>query len=77
MVRLLFAIVPALWVVVIAIVAVQNATPVSLRLLTLQSIEIPFGLLLAFGVAAGMVGMAVLLVLGANPLKRRSSRRSL
>lgn len=78
MIRLLFAIVPALWVVVIAIVSVQNATPVSLRLLTLQSIEIPFGLLLAFGVAGGMVGTAgMLLVLGANPLKRRQPRRNL
>jgi uncharacterized integral membrane protein len=75
MVRLLFALIPALWVVVIAIIAVQNATPVSLRLLNLQSIEIPFGVLLAFAVAGGMVAAAIaLLVLGGNPLKRSARR---
>jgi uncharacterized integral membrane protein len=75
MVRLLLALIPALWVVVIAIIAVQNATPVSLRLLTLQSIEIPFGVLLAFGVAGGMVAAAIaLMVLGGNPLKRSARR---
>lgn len=74
MIRLVFAVVPAVWVVAIAIIAVQNATPVSFRLITLQSIEIPFGVLLAFCAAAGMVATAlVLLVLGGNPL--RSPRR--
>ncbi|MGF1568007.1 MAG: hypothetical protein ACFCVD_08035 [Nodosilinea sp.] len=71
MIRLLFALIPALWVVAIAIIAVQNATPISLQLLNLQSIEIPFGVLLAFCAAAGMVAAAILLiVLGGNPLKR-------
>ncbi len=70
MIRLVFAVVPAVWVVAIAIIAVQNATPVSLRLLTLQSIEIPFGVLLAFCAAGGMLATAlVLLVLGGNPLR--------
>jgi uncharacterized integral membrane protein len=70
----MFALVPALWVIAIAIIAVQNATPVSFRLLNLQSIEIPFGLLLAFCAAAGMLLAAlVLLVLGGNPL--RASRQ--
>ncbi|MBE9113425.1 DUF1049 domain-containing protein [Nodosilinea sp. LEGE 07298] len=74
MIRLMFALVPALWVIAIAIIAVQNATPVSFRLLNLQSIEIPFGLLLAFCAAAGMLLAAlVLLVLGGNPL--RASRQ--
>ncbi|MFZ4675149.1 MAG: hypothetical protein ACOYM4_05535 [Nodosilinea sp.] len=74
MIRLVFAVVPAVWVVAIAIIAVQNATPVSFRLITLQSIEMPFGVLLAFCAAAGMVATAlVLLVLGGNPL--RSPRR--
>jgi uncharacterized integral membrane protein len=73
MIRLVFALVPALWVIAIAIVAVQNATPVSFRLLNLQSIEIPFGVLLAFCVAAGMLAAAlVLLVLGGNPLRFRN-----
>lgn len=76
MIRLIFAVVPALWVVVIAIIAVQNATPVSLRLLNLQSVNIPFGVLLAFCVAAGMLAAAVLLlVLGGNPLKSSAKRQ--
>lgn len=71
MIRLVFAMVPALWVVAIAIIAVQNATPVSVRLLNLQSIEMPFGVLLAFCAAGGMIGAAsVLLLLGGNPLRR-------
>ena len=74
MIRFMFALVPAVWVIAIAIIAVQNATPVSIQLLTLQSIAIPFGVLLAFCVAAGMLAAAlVLLVLGGNPL--RSPRR--
>lgn len=74
MIRLVLALVPAVWVIAIAIIAVQNATPVSIRLVTLQSVEIPFGVLLAFCAAAGMVAsVLVLLVLGGNPL--RSSRR--
>lgn len=79
MIRLVFALVPAVWVAAIAIIAVQNATPVSFRLLTLQSIEIPFGVLLAFCVAIGMVASAlILLVLGGNPLRpgRRQKQRS-
>jgi uncharacterized integral membrane protein len=76
MVRFAFAIIPAIWVVAIAIVAVQNATPVSIRLLNLESIDIPFGVLLAFFVAGGMLAAALLLVLlGGNPLKQRRSAR--
>ncbi|PZO39466.1 MAG: hypothetical protein DCF17_13245 [Shackletoniella antarctica] len=74
MIRLVLALVPAVWVIAIAVVAVQNATPVSFRLLTLQSIEIPFGVLLAFCAAAGMVAMA-LLVLGGNPLPARRRKQ--
>ncbi len=75
MARLLLAIIPALWVAAIAIVAVQNATPVSIRLLTLQSIEIPFGVLLAFGAAGGMIAVALgLWLLGLAPAKRKPQR---
>jgi len=58
-----------------AIVAVQNATSVSFRFLNLQSIELPFGVLLAFCVAWGMIVAAiVLMMLGGNPLKRAARR---
>ena len=77
MIRFAFAAIPAVWVVAIAIIAVQNATPVSIRLLNLQSIEIPFGVLLAFCAAGGMLGTALLLlVLGGNPLKPKKKRRA-
>ncbi len=75
MARPLLALIPALWVAAVAIVAVQNATPVSIRLLTLQSIEIPFGVLLAFGAAVGMVAAAVgLLLLGLSSTNRKPQR---
>lgn len=79
MIRLVFALVPAVWVIAIAIIAVQNATPISIQFLNLQSIAIPFGVLLAFCVAAGMLAAAlVLLVLGGNPLRtpRRQKQRA-
>jgi uncharacterized integral membrane protein len=76
MIRFALAVIPAVWVVAIAIIAVQNATPVSVRLLNLQSIEIPFGVLLAFCAAGGMLGTALLLVvLGGNPLKGSRKKR--
>jgi uncharacterized integral membrane protein len=79
MMKFAFAVIPAVWVVAIAIIAVQNATPVSIRLFNLQSIEIPLGVLLAFCAAGGMLGTAlVLVVLGGSPLrgaKRRGERK--
>jgi uncharacterized integral membrane protein len=50
----------AVWVVAIALISVQNATPVSLKFLVFQSIQIPFGLMLAFSVAVGLLATAVL-----------------
>jgi uncharacterized integral membrane protein len=58
--NLLISIVIAVWVIAIALISVQNATPVSLRFLIFQSIQIPFGLVLAFSVAVGLLGVAVL-----------------
>ncbi|WP_016951139.1 LapA family protein [Anabaena sp. PCC 7108] len=59
-VNLLISIVIAVWVIAIALISVQNATPVSLRFLIFQSIQIPFGLVLAFCVAVGLIGVAIL-----------------
>ncbi len=57
---LVTTIVIALWVVAIALLSVQNATPVSLRFLGFQSIQIPFGLFLALCAGIGMIAMALL-----------------
>jgi uncharacterized integral membrane protein len=58
--NLLISLVVAIWIVAIAIVSVQNATPISLKFFTFQSIQIPFGLVLAFSVGLGIIGMALL-----------------
>lgn len=63
MTKFLLVVIPAFLVVAIAILSVQNATPVSLRFLAFRSVDLPFGLWLGFGLAAGMVGMASLLTL--------------
>lgn len=69
--RLLLIIVPALWIVAIAILSVQNATLVSIQFLTLRSVALPFGVILSFGVAGGMLVAAALLML----LNTRQNRR--
>lgn len=61
--NLLTSLLIAFWVIMIAIVAIQNAEPVSLRFLSYQSIRIPFGLLLAFSAGIGIIGVAFLLPL--------------
>jgi len=60
----------------IAIISVQNATPVSLRFLTFESIQIPVGLVLAFCVAVGMIVMSILQPLwGISNFSQTNSRR--
>jgi uncharacterized integral membrane protein len=55
----------AAWIAAIAILSVQNFTPVTFQFFTFQSIQIPVGIVLAFAVGLGAVGMALLqLVLG-------------
>jgi len=78
MAKLLLPLIIAAWVSAIAILAVQNAAPVSLRFLTLTSIQMPFGVVLAFSAAIGMLATSI-----AGPLwqrlgkrKKRQSRRS-
>ncbi|MBE9192760.1 LapA family protein [Gloeocapsopsis crepidinum LEGE 06123] len=69
--NLLTIVILAGWVVAIAIISVQNATPVSLRFLTFQSIQLPAGLVLAFSAALGMLAMA-----STQPLWIAGSRRN-
>jgi uncharacterized integral membrane protein len=57
---LVISFVLAFWVIAVAILSVQNFTPVSLRFLNFQSIQIPVGIVLASFAALGMFGMAVL-----------------
>lgn len=57
---ILISLIVAIWVIAIAIISVQNATPVSLKFLTFESIQIPIGLLLAFSASIGLLAMAIL-----------------
>jgi hypothetical protein len=64
--NLVVSTVTAVWVSAIALISVQNATPMSLRFLTVRSARIPVGLLLGFSASAGMVGTALLLPRGTD-----------
>ena len=59
-VSLLISLLIAFLVVLIAIVSVQNAELVYLRFFGFESIRIPFGLVLAFSFAIGIIGTAIL-----------------
>ncbi|MDB9529085.1 lipopolysaccharide assembly protein LapA domain-containing protein [Oscillatoria sp. CS-180] len=71
--RFFLVLIPAVWVVAIAIVAVQNATPVAIRFIAFQSVELPFGLVLSFCAAGGMLLTALLMLFleGRKPSKQR------
>jgi uncharacterized integral membrane protein len=58
--KFLISVVIAVWVIAIALISVQNATLVRLKFLSFQSIQIPVGLVLAFCVGLGLVGITVL-----------------
>ncbi|ESA37566.1 hypothetical protein N836_35960 [Leptolyngbya sp. Heron Island J] len=66
MAKFLLVLIPACLVVAIAILSVQNATPVSLQFLAFRSVVLPFGLWLGVGLAAGMLGTSALLTLFAG-----------
>ncbi|OKH38780.1 hypothetical protein NIES2119_09335 [[Phormidium ambiguum] IAM M-71] len=58
----------ALWIMAIAILSVQNATPVTLKFLAYESIRLPVGVVLAFSAAAGaIVGAVIALPLFSSP----------
>lgn len=60
MINFVFSLILAAWVGAIAILSVQNAAPISLKFLQFQSIQMPIGVVLAFSVGIGMLGMAIL-----------------
>ncbi|MCA1991779.1 MAG: LapA family protein [Coleofasciculus sp. S288] len=56
---LLTSLIVAIWIGAIAILSIQNITPVSLKFLTLESIQLPVGLVLAFSVGIGLIVGAI------------------
>jgi lipopolysaccharide assembly protein A len=66
MYNLLISAIIAVWIAFIALVSVQNASLVSLKFLFWNSIELPWGLLLAGGVATGFLIGGCLPLLGSK-----------
>ncbi len=61
--NLLTSLILAAWIGAIAILAIQNFTPVSLKFLAFESIQLPVGIVLAFSVGIGVIGGAIAPVL--------------
>ncbi|HEY9633951.1 MAG TPA: LapA family protein [Coleofasciculaceae cyanobacterium] len=57
--NLLTSIVLAAWIGAIAILSIQNITPISLQFLGSETIQLPVGVVLAFSVGIGAVGGAI------------------
>ncbi|MFB2934703.1 lipopolysaccharide assembly protein LapA domain-containing protein [Aerosakkonemataceae cyanobacterium BLCC-F154] len=56
---LIICLILAVWMMAIAILSVQNATPVTLKFLAYESIRLPVGVVLAFSAAAGAIVGAI------------------
>ena len=61
--KFLVVVIPAVLIVAIAILSVQNGTPVSIAFLNGETTRLPVGLWLAFALSTGMIGTALLLSL--------------
>jgi len=57
--NLLTSLILAGWIAAISILSIQNITPISLKFLAWETIEIRFGILLAFGVGIGAIAGAI------------------
>jgi uncharacterized integral membrane protein len=47
------------WIGAIAILSIQNFTPVSVKFLAFESIQLPIGIVLAFSAGIGLIGGAL------------------
>ncbi|WP_072621567.1 DUF1049 domain-containing protein [Spirulina major] len=66
--NLLTAILIGAWLIAVATLSIQNVTPLAVRFLNLQSVEIPFGVLLTFAVVVGLVvGMVLPIFASRSP----------
>jgi uncharacterized integral membrane protein len=61
--NLLTSLILAGWIGAIAILSIQNITPVSLKFLNFETIQLPVGIVLAFSVGVGAIGGAIAPVL--------------
>lgn len=74
MVKPLVAVIPAVLMVAIAILSVQNATPISVAFLNASTVALPVGVWVAFALGFGMVGTALLLSMFGGGSKVRGDR---
>jgi uncharacterized integral membrane protein len=74
MINLIISAIIACWILLIALISVQNASLISLKFVFWESINLPWGLVLAGAVAIGfgIGGCLPLLGLNAKNVKRRS-----
>jgi len=63
MVMLVLYLILSLWIAAIAILSVQNATAVAIQFLWFRSVELPLGVILAFGTGIGLLSVAVVRLL--------------
>jgi lipopolysaccharide assembly protein A len=71
MTNLIISAIAAVWIMLIALLSVQNASLVSLKFLFWQSIDLPWGLVLAGMVGVGFMIGGCLPLLGTNPTNKR------
>jgi uncharacterized integral membrane protein len=72
MTNLIVSTIAAIWIGVIALISVQNASLVSVKFAIWKSIDLPWGLVLAGAVALGFLIGACIPLLGSNfSAKRR------
>jgi len=57
--NLLTSLILAGWIGAIAILSIQNFTPVSVKFLAFESIQLPIGIVLAFSAGIGLIGGAL------------------
>ncbi|HEY9823770.1 MAG TPA: LapA family protein [Candidatus Sericytochromatia bacterium] len=61
--NLVTSLIVAGWICAIAILSIQNITPISLKFLNFETIQLPVGIVLAFSVGLGLIGGAIAPVL--------------
>jgi lipopolysaccharide assembly protein A len=66
MTNLIVSTIAAMWIVLIALISVQNASLVSIKFAIWESIDLPWGLVLAGAVALGFLIGACLPLFGSN-----------
>ena len=72
MVNVIVSTITATWIILIALISVQNANLVSINFAVWKSIDLPWGLVLAGGVALGFLLGGCLPLLGKGiTIKRR------